>query len=196
VTPAAAAEILGVPEGASSDEIESAYRRLARASHPDRFAGESPSQLAAAASQFVRVTDARDALLRAGSRAAVPPPYAEYESRSVPRHTRWVFGLWAVVLVAGLAVSSFDFMAPGSFLDIGLRLVPIGVCSIAFALTGKLGWVIAMAVLAAVSVGITFAIASFGPLVAIGFLLVPMLGMSALGRSRRRTNRGRPAAGR
>lgn len=46
-------EVLGVPQDASSEEIRSAYRRLAKETHPDRHGGST-----AAAARFREVTEA------------------------------------------------------------------------------------------------------------------------------------------
>src|SRR5256885_66884 len=49
---ARALAILGLSEGASADDMRSAYRRLAKVRHPDRFAQLGPSAVAAATESF------------------------------------------------------------------------------------------------------------------------------------------------
>jgi len=47
-----ALRILALSEGASRDEVQSAYRRMAKARHPDRFAQLGPAAQAAASAAF------------------------------------------------------------------------------------------------------------------------------------------------
>src|ERR1700716_4046193 len=83
-------QILGVPPGADSEEIQSAYRRLAKEYHPDLHADS-----AAAAARMARVNVAKSVLLdrdaranydqlRAGRRRAGVHPAAERETAQPP----------------------------------------------------------------------------------------------------------------
>ena len=53
-------EVLGVPKNASQDEIKSAYRKLAKQYHPDRYVGNPLADLAA--EKFKEINEAYEAL--------------------------------------------------------------------------------------------------------------------------------------
>ncbi len=53
-------EVLGVPKGATQDEIKSAYRKLAKQYHPDRYVGNPLADLAA--EKFKEINEAYDTL--------------------------------------------------------------------------------------------------------------------------------------
>jgi curved DNA-binding protein CbpA len=72
-------EILGVPPTASAAEIRSAYARLARDKHPDRFT--DPAQKKAAEREFQDITTAFNALVNPKSRQE----YDEQRHRPAPR---------------------------------------------------------------------------------------------------------------
>jgi hypothetical protein len=55
--------VLGLPPGAQVDEIKRAYRRLARAVHPDLHPGASDEERRALQARFVEITDAYRALV-------------------------------------------------------------------------------------------------------------------------------------
>jgi hypothetical protein len=85
MTPEAAAANLGIAVDAGASEIEAAYRRKARLTHPDRFADGSAAQLRNAATQFTRAGIARDTLLaRPRAASAVRVPSGPEASRSTP----------------------------------------------------------------------------------------------------------------
>ena len=92
-------EVLGVPEGASGEQVRQAYRRLVKAAHPD-LAGDS--------AQFRLVTEAYDVLSDPAQRAAydrgLRPQWVPAPSRRRPRRGRYAIVL-VVALVAGGVVS-------------------------------------------------------------------------------------------
>ncbi|MBL8766709.1 MAG: J domain-containing protein [Planctomycetes bacterium] len=62
-------DVLGVPQGATLDEIRAHYRELAKRYHPDRFQSASPQFKEAAESEFKRIREAYERILaRHGAR--------------------------------------------------------------------------------------------------------------------------------
>ena len=90
-------EVLGVPEGASGEEVRQAYRRLAKAAHPDA-AGD--------AAEFRLVTEAYDVLSDPVQRAAydrgLRPRWTAAPARRRPRVGRYVLVAVAVLIVGGV----------------------------------------------------------------------------------------------
>ncbi|MCI4656861.1 J domain-containing protein [Cryobacterium zhongshanensis] len=92
MTPEIAAGILNVPAGASRSEIDKQFRKQARAHHPDLLAGASAETLAAATTEFVRMSAARDVLYGELDRVAAliqktdapRPPRAPAAARQAP----------------------------------------------------------------------------------------------------------------
>ena len=68
-------QVLKVERGASPDEIKSAYHRLAKTYHPDRFAASSlPAEMADYVSAMSRRLNLAYAMLQDEIRAFAPPP--------------------------------------------------------------------------------------------------------------------------
>ncbi|MEJ3405216.1 DnaJ domain-containing protein [Rathayibacter sp. YIM 133350] len=130
MSPERAAAILEIPVTATSEQIRSAYRAKARNAHPDRYAGATDQQKAAAAAEFIRVTEAYEELIRrppesrpwlrdeprppwspAASRQAAPAPSVSPRVRS--------FWRWTAILVASLLALLFSSgsvgLSPGTF---------------------------------------------------------------------------------
>lgn len=79
MTPSEAAAILQVGSGASVADIDHAFQRRARLSHPDRFVGATDADTRAATAEFVRLIEARD-LMRAAAPRSAPRPEPRPES--------------------------------------------------------------------------------------------------------------------
>lgn len=62
-------KVLGLPTGASSEAIKTAYRRLASRLHPDRHPGDRANE-----ERFKEINRAYEALLHPGTRAVPPTP--------------------------------------------------------------------------------------------------------------------------
>ena len=94
-------EVLGVPEGASGDEVRQAYRRLVKAAHPD-LAGDPV--------QFRLVTQAYDVLSDPAQRAAYDRGLRpRWVAAPVVRRLR--FGRYVIALVAALVVGGVISLA-------------------------------------------------------------------------------------
>ena len=107
----------------------------------------------------------------------------------------WLFWVWTGLYVLAAVISFIGGPLPQSVPDLWLRLVPLGLASIAFARTGRTGYLAIVLALGAATAVLTVLFASFGPLVALQLLIAPVLGLVALGRPKqlRRRTPPRPA---
>jgi hypothetical protein len=183
MTPEEAAALLRVRADAPARDIERAFRARARALHPDRLAGATPEQLADAAQRFAWISTAHQVLLR---EAADRPVEATIEPDvPAPLPTgRWLILCWLFVLLVAGAISYYGGALPYSRGDILFRLLPLAASATAFALTGRRGFFVLTILFTAVSALLTLVLASFGSLVALGLLLVPVVGLIVVGRGR------------
>lgn len=85
MTPAEARAILNVREGSDRETIDRAYRRRARMTHPDRFAGAPKADLDAASEEFIRIGLARDVLREQAATAG--PRSTDGSTHGGSRHT-------------------------------------------------------------------------------------------------------------
>jgi hypothetical protein len=74
LNPDVAAAVLNVGINATHSEVHAAFRLRARLTHPDRFAGAPAGDIRAASAEFVRITQARDVLLKHLPKPPPPPP--------------------------------------------------------------------------------------------------------------------------
>jgi len=94
-------EILGIPQGASKDEIKKAYRKLALKYHPDRPEGDEAKfkQISAAYDQLTNPNKPRSPFGSPGQ--GTPGPfgqqyhYQEYSRAEADRVFEEIFGEWA-----------------------------------------------------------------------------------------------------
>jgi DnaJ-domain-containing protein 1 len=180
MTPDEAAAILEVRLDASPAEVERAYRRRARTLHPDRLTDASEERIAATSEQFSRLTLAHQVMLR---EIAERPVIATIEPDALPTG-RWIVLGWLSVLFVSGVISYYGGALPYEAGDILLRLLPLAAVSTAFAITGRRVYYAATIALLAASVLITLALAAFGSLVALGLLLVAVVGLIVQGRQR------------
>ena len=182
-----AAALLGVAPTASVSEVESAYRRLARSTHPDRFVGESTPRAQQAARDFIDVSRARDVLLRAPEGMAQHVPSATI--RFLPKRSWPLIGTWLGIALFAmfLATYSSDRLPFGAVEPIIRWIVTIG-SLLAYALSGMRHWlVIALAAIAATAV-VTLLFTSIGGLIGLLFLAAPTYGLVSIGQTLARAN--------
>jgi hypothetical protein len=181
MTPEEAAAVLEVGLDASTPEVERAYRRLARTLHPDRLSGASAERVAEASERFSRVALAHRVMLR---EIDARPVIATIEPEGPLPTGRWIVLGWLSVLFVSGVISYYGGALPYSVGDIVLRLLPLAAVATAFAVTGRRAYYAATIALLAASALITLALAGFGSLVALGLLLVAVVGLIVQGRQR------------
>ena len=124
-------------------------------------------------------------------RTGPPPNWAADEPyEPVEPAGPWLFWVWTGLYVLAAVISYIGGPLPQSAPDLWLRLVPLGLASVAFARTGRTGYLAVVLALGAATAVLTVLFASFGPLVSMQLLIAPVLGLVALGRPkqlRRRT---------
>jgi hypothetical protein len=162
MTPEEAAALLGVRVDATRAEIEFAYRRAARASHPD-ITGESTA--------FMRVTEAHDVLLDAQTAAVVEPQRAE-PPLSIPLLITWV-ALMGFAIAVSIGASGF----PLTPLEPVLRFGLLAVGSIGYAITGKRVYLVLAVIGIAATAVATVLFTSFGSLLGMLLLAAPLYGL-------------------
>jgi hypothetical protein len=183
MTPEEAAALLRVRVDASTPDIERAFRARARTVHPDRLSGATPEQLADAARRFATISSAHEVLMRAAADRPVEAVLEPDVPEPLPTG-RWLIIAWLGVLLVAGAISYYGGILPYSRADILLRLLPLAASATAYALTGRRGFLALTLAFTAASAVLTLALASFGSLVALGLLLVPVLGLISVGRRR------------
>jgi hypothetical protein len=197
VTSVEAALLLGVGAEGTPTEIERAFKLRARMSHPDRFTGASAAESRAAAGEFIRITEARNLLLRLAAErvGAAGGPSAPriiesliYTSdptpRSFPRRSGATM-IWTFLLLVASVFSFIGGTLPLSPWNL-LLLVPLDFCAIAYARTSRRAGLVGTLVFGAVNAAVAVTIASFGSLVALEILLAPVIALVVIGRSRLR----------
>jgi hypothetical protein len=192
-----ALEVLGVGVDASPAEIETAFKRRARDSHPDRFTGASPAETAAASAEFIRITAARDLLLRAAAERSrehdgrpTPFVYTSGSAAQVVRRQGRVVAIWAALLVVASVFCFLGGTIPRSPWNL-LLLVPLNLFAVAFARTGRSAYLVGTVLWAAANALVAVLIVSFGSLVALEILLPPVIALIVIGRGRARRHERR-----
>ena len=107
-------KILGIPRGASAEEIKGAYRKLAMQYHPDRNPGDKQAE-----ERFKEMNEAYQVLSDPQKRARydqLGESYSQWERNGAPGDFNW--GQWTAQQPGGQAVNMDDlFGGEGSFSD-------------------------------------------------------------------------------
>jgi hypothetical protein len=174
MTPESAADLLGIAVDATPPEIEAAFTRRARETHPDRFAGAPPAALAQAHDDFIGITDARALLL--AMRSDRPNVVVRAPSVGV-----WPIRIWTALLVPGAVLGLSGSAIPLPWM---LVLVPLLAAVVTLAVTAQRRWFLATIVLAVAYALLTAAFATFGSLLTLEVLLPPIIAILVLRRGR------------
>ena len=159
-----AARVLGVSVDATVAQVETAYRRRARETHPDRSGSDDA---------FIRVSAARAALLNAVS---IEPPVHLPPKPSIPLIVTWVG-----VLLVGIFIATFNNETPLGIVEPIVRYVVLIVSLVAYAVTGRRVWLVVSCVAIALTAVLTIAFVSFGGLVGLLVLVAPIYGLLLMG---------------
>ncbi|TFC50270.1 MULTISPECIES: hypothetical protein [unclassified Cryobacterium] len=118
-----------------------------------------------------------------GPATGTPPGWAADEPyQPVQPAGPWLFWVWTALYALAATISVIGGPLPQSQADLWLRLVPLGLASVAFARTGRTVFLVIVLILGTATAVLTVVFASFGPLVALQLLIAPVLGLVALGR--------------
>lgn len=180
MTVAEAAALLGVPVNAGPGEVARAFRARARAVHPDAPGGDAEA--------FIRLAQARDALLAHQPQAAVSAvPVAPFSPR--------LFATWIGLLVLACLVGASGDWVPLTPLEPIARSLLLVAGLGGYAISGRRAFlVLGLVALAATAViGVVFA--TLGSLVGLLLAVAPVYGLLLMGQraARRRALSGAQA---
>lgn len=176
VTPDRAAAILGIAVDAQPDEVERAFVRRARETHPD--AGGS-------ATAFREAVEARDTLLQY--------PFGQQLRTDGPqRQGPLLLAAWVAILLIAAFLSIYGVDHPFGLVEPFVRWAVLIGAALAYGLTGNRGWLVLAVVAIVATVVLTVLNASFGGLIALLLISPAMLGLALSGISRARSRRRSP----
>ncbi|MBC7590883.1 MAG: J domain-containing protein [Salinibacterium sp.] len=183
MSPEDAAAVLGVSLDASAADIENAYRRRARTTHPDRFVDATRSR--EATREFIGVVEAHDVLVsRLGAGLPTAIPFAGVPvSGPIPRpSSRLLLSTWAGVTLVAIFVSIYAGAPAWGVGEPIARYGLIFVALMAFALTGRTPWLVTALIILAATAVITLVATTFGALLGLFLLVPPVYGLVTIGR--------------
>lgn len=171
MTPEVAAQLLGVGPDASPAEIEAAYKRQARSTHPDRFAGE-PGH--AHAQDFIAVTTARAVLL---GRAAIPVVVVS----GIRPRSPVLLGTWIALLLLSVFLLIYREPTPLTIGEPIVRLTVLCAALIGYALTGRRMWLVLTILALSATAVMTLVSISIGGLMGMFVIMAPLAGLLLMG---------------
>lgn len=176
MTPDRAAELLGVPFDATPADIERAFVRRARETHPD--AGGS-------ASAFRETIEARDVLLRL-------MPATMLRTDGPQRQGPLLLAAWVAILLIAAFLSIYGVAHPFGLVEPLVRWAVLIGAALAYGVTGRRVWLVIAVIAIAATVVLTITNVSFGGLIAPLLISPAMLGLSLSGISRARSRPSSP----
>ena len=189
MTPERAAAVLGVPVDATPADVEHAFQRRARATHPDLAPAEADGADASGAAAepaagFREATEARRVLLSARPGIVPPPTLIVHDG---PRlQGPGLLAVWAGLLVVAAFLAIFRAPYPFTLAEPLVRWAVLILAAIAFARTGRRA-LLAVAVVAEVAtVAMTVAVTTLGGLIALLITFPALLGAFTAGIVRQR----------
>jgi hypothetical protein len=192
MTPERAADLLGVADGATAVDIEHAFARRARATHPD--VAPVIGDAADAAAAFREAMEARDVLLARLRSVTAPhdgvrPPVfvAPYSSEPMRRpHGPALTAFWMLLVVIGASLSIYDAEAPLTIAEPIARWVLLGAALLGYSLTGRTPLLVAAVVLIVLSAVWMVVVTTIGTMLGMFITLPAAFGLLTSGVVRRK----------
>lgn len=178
--PDAAAALLGVPADAAPVDVERAWRRRSRDSHPDRFS--DATQKAEAAEEFIRMTRARDILLARRMPTSAAVDAESPEEWVIVHRPRWrLIALWAALALVGIFVATFGEPLPFTVADPILRYGLLVAGLVAYAATGRTPFLVLIVIAVAATALHAVLFTTFGTLLGMFLLGAPVIALVTIG---------------
>lgn len=185
MTPEEAAQTLGIDPGASRQQIDRAYRRVAREWHPDRHSDAPMREQVKAQAEFVRAGEARAVMLALTAEPVGVADAAASGPRRPPKTSWPLLATWVVVLFLAIAVSTVGSSLPLTIWEPVVRFGLMTIAAVGFALTGSRVFLVLLGISIAATAVITIVFTTFGSLLGMLLLAAPLYGLYIAGRGRR-----------
>ncbi|RWZ52430.1 hypothetical protein ELQ90_00225 [Labedella phragmitis] len=203
MSPERAAEVLGIDVDASPHEVTNAFAARARRTHPDVEGGSAEA--------FREAVEARNVLLsRTSAGTTVPDGYIVFDEEQPGRPSPAdEFPYWVIVprapspaliavggglLLIAAFLSIYDVPYPWTLAEPITRWVALIAAALAFAVTGRRGFLAVMVVLVIATLVVNVAITTIGGLLGLFITMPAIVAINAAGFAarRRRTAKAGP----